>query len=497
MGLLIGIGSTKPQYSYDNYYGVEWDTLVSSPDPTRIGKDELHKSVPLQSKVVRCLLNDDGTVNYYLHATDSTKRDSGATADLSGASGMVMVELPDAYMRFEMSGTSRRCLMSEQKLPGFTLWKKDYVSAYEATVDRSINQLVSVCNDDAQYRGGNNSAAADDTYYSQLGKPATNISLTNFRTYARNGGRTTEWNCNLYKTHKKMWWFFVVEYCTFNSQKAFDAALTSEGFHQGGLGAGITNLTQNRWQNWSNNLYGSIVKCGVTNSLGNATGIIEQTMPFEYNGATDTSGDYGTHYVGVYDSSTAYTSGEYVSQGELLYQCIADAPAGTSLDDTAYFSAVTRTVISIPSYRGVENPFGDLYKWTDGVLFTIQADDAGGRSTAYVAKDDDPDNFSSTSLDDYVEICDVPRETGVYITEVALGEHGDIFPIAYGGSSTTYFCDCWYTSLPDSGESIRGLLLGGRAASGAAAGFVYLSSNYAPSATGANFGSRLCFYPKG
>ena len=38
MGLLIGVGNTKPTFPYDYYYGVEWDITVSNPKPTRVGK---------------------------------------------------------------------------------------------------------------------------------------------------------------------------------------------------------------------------------------------------------------------------------------------------------------------------------------------------------------------------------------------------------------------------------------------------------------------------
>ena len=230
MGLIIGMGNTKPEFAYDCYYGIEWDTTVSNPVPTRIGKAELHAELPVQSLIRRCVLKTDGTVNYYLNANDSTKRDNGAAADLSGADGQVMVELPECYARFEMDGTKRRALISTQELPGFHKWNKAYISAYEATVQRSTNTLMSVVNMGSDYRGGGNNADWDGTYRSLLGRPATNISLTNFRTYARQG-RSTEWNCNVYQLHKELWWFFAIEYCNFNSQAEYNAALDSNGYH--------------------------------------------------------------------------------------------------------------------------------------------------------------------------------------------------------------------------------------------------------------------------
>ena len=74
MGLLIGVGATQPTFPYDQYYGIEYDVTVSNPDCTRIGKMELHKTLPCQSTMRRCLLNDDGSENYFLGDTDSTKR---------------------------------------------------------------------------------------------------------------------------------------------------------------------------------------------------------------------------------------------------------------------------------------------------------------------------------------------------------------------------------------------------------------------------------------
>lgn len=432
MGLIIGMGNTKPEFAYDFYYGIEWDTTVSNPVPTRIGKAELHAELPVQSLIRRCVLNTNGTVNYYLNANDSTKRDNGAAANLSGADGQVMVELPECYARFEMDGTKRRALISTQELPGFHKWNKAYISAYEATVQRSTNTLMSVVNMGADYRGGGNNADWDGTYRSLLGRPATNISLTNFRTYARQG-RSTEWNCNVYQLHKELWWFFAIEYCNFNSQAEYNAALDSNGYHQGGLGAGVTQISD--WNGY--NGYMPFVPCGTTNSLGNRTGVVTYNA-MKADGTT-------VHYA---------------------------AP--------------------VPSYRGVENPFGHIWKWTDGCLCNIQSEAAGGVSMFYVC--DNPANFASSISANYDYRGDLPRSNG-YVKEVILGEYGEIMPLSIGGGSTTYFCDNFYTDIPGSGSATRGVLFGGGASADADAGFVYAAANNTPANTGANRGSRLCFIP--
>ena len=435
MGLIIGVGGTKPTFPYDYYYGIEWNATVSNPKPTRIGKMELHKELPLQSLMRRCILKDNGTVNYYLHANDSTKRDNGAAANLTGADGQYMVELPDMYVRFETDGDISRHLQSTEPLPGFRLWRKDYVSAVEATVQRSTTTLCSVVNKDADYRGGNNDASRDGTYKTQLGMPATQISLTNFRAYARKRG-STEWNCNLYQTHRKLWWLFAVEYANFNSQDAFNAELDENGYHQGGLSSGVTTLNGTKWNTFNN--YYPFVPCGTTNSLGNHSGVVEFTMPDEYDPGVPTK-------------------------------------------------------VNVPSYRGVENPFGHIWKWTDGCKCLIQSETDGGLSEFYVC--DDPAAFTSSGVVNYDLRGNLPRKEG-YVKKLILGEHGEIMPLEVGGGSTTYFCDYFYTNIPSSGVSERGVLFGGSAHDGTNAGFVYASTTYTATRANAHFGSRLCFYPQ-
>ena len=70
MGIVVGIGQTKPQMPYDQFYGIEWDVTVGNPKAKRIGKLELHASLPVQSLMRRCVLRDNGEVAYYLDAND-------------------------------------------------------------------------------------------------------------------------------------------------------------------------------------------------------------------------------------------------------------------------------------------------------------------------------------------------------------------------------------------------------------------------------------------
>lgn len=445
MGLIIAAGNTKPVFPYDYYYGVKINLAVADPTVERVGRPELHTSLPIQSKMRRCLLKDNGDVNYYLHPTDSTKKDTGAAANLTGADGMVMVELPEHYAKFEFDGNNYTPLISEYPLPGFHKVRKCYRSAYEATVDRTVAatpKLASVVNTTTAFRGGNNTAGWDDTYRSLLGRPATSISLTNFRAYARNRGTAglngAGWNCDLYEAQRTTYWLFVIEYATRNCQAEFNPQPDANGYKQGGLSAGVTTLASAAWNTF--NSYNPFIPCGITNSLGNATGVVEYTMPTEYS--------------------------------------------------------ATPLVVKVPSYRGIENPFGHIWSWTDGCLCLIQSNDAGGRSIFYTCEN--PANFGSAvaSLENYQERGDLPRAEG-YVKTMMVGEYGENMPIAIGAgaSATAYFCDYFYTNIPASGEALRGVLFGGSANYGTNAGLAFASTHYAPTYTSARFGSRLCFIP--
>lgn len=412
-------------------YGIEFDTSVSSPSCLRIGNGDLHKVLPVQSRMKGCLLDDSGLVVEYLNPKDWT----GNTRD--GSRGQVMVEIPLHYRKFETDGTKRRVRLSELPLPGYHQVPKMYVSAYQASVQRSTTMLASVVNDSVDYRGGNNNASYDGTYRSLLGRPATSISRTNFRAYARKRKpETTEWNCMTYDIQKTLYWLFCVEYATLNTQADYNAALTTEGLRQGGLGAGVTTWS-GEWDTF--NGYNPFVPCGHTDSLGNGTGTVEYTVQRE-------------------DKSEWKT-------------------------------------FSVPRYRGVENPFGHIWQWTDGINIRISPNtDKGGDGISKVFVCNDPSKFNDSNYTGYSHVGNEARTDG-WSKEVIFGEYGEIIHAVVGGGSTSYHCDYHYTNIPNT-ESLRGVLFGGSASGGANAGFAYAYSIHAPSSSDANVGSRLCFLPK-
>ena len=103
------LASLLPYAEESCAYGVEFDTTISSPTCTRIGNTDLHKSLPIQSRMRGCLLDDDGKVVEYLDPNDWTGNDR------TGLRGQVMVEIPMHYRKFETEGTKRRVPNSQSQ----------------------------------------------------------------------------------------------------------------------------------------------------------------------------------------------------------------------------------------------------------------------------------------------------------------------------------------------------------------------------------------------
>ena len=521
---------------YMNAYGVQWDVTVADPSCTRIGRDYLHKTLPVQSKMRGCLLDDDGAVVEYLPNDDWTN----STRD--GSKGQVMVELPEHWRKFETDGNIRRVWISAVALPGYKHIRKTYVGAYQAALDRTNNKLASVVNTTAQYRGFANNAALDDDWKCQLGKPATGRTRTEYRTFARNRNASIDsWNCYLYECHKTIFWFFVVEYATRNSQLAYTAELTTEGFHKGGLGSGVIGIPYPQLYGYFGNC-GPTIFLGYTDELGNGTGYKNYTHPFQmnsvpssyeyvynsnktypegqyliyistskmYRAKQETTNHYPTEtdyweevelYQGEYDATKTYTKEQCVSVGDDLYRAVQES-TGQSVTDTTYFTKLTRTVSQVNRYRGIEMPFAHLFMWSDGANVIVSADSSNGgngQSKVYVCYD--PSKFSDSAdstISDYTYIGDLPRKD-VWIKDVIFGDDGDVIAKTsdtYNGGSERYFCDISYTHIPSSGEYLRGLLVGGRASDGSGCGLACVNSLYAPATSASWFGSRLCFIPK-
>lgn len=405
-------------------YGVEWDTASSSPDGVRVGNMQLHRELPIQSKIRGVILDDKGGIKSYLNNSN------WGNINTEYLTESVMTEIPEHWYKLYQDGTKFRMMLSAMPLPGYSHIDQFYISSFESGIDRESSTLISsygVGSTNVNKRGGDNTAEWDNTYRSLLGCPVTNLTRDQFRQAARKRG--SGWEMYTYNAHKILFWLFAVEYATLGSQKPFNAQKDANGFAQGGLGLGPTQMAD--WTNF--NKENPLIPCGYTNEFGSGSG------------------------------EKAYV--------------VKNASGGT------------HATLMANRYRGIENPFGHLWKCLDGANIQATTGDAG---LSVLWTTDDPSNFSDTSYTGYDKKGNICRTNG-YAKKTLLGEDGDIVATETGGSSSTYWCD-YYTFT-----SINRMLMvrvGGDADRVLDAGFTCVTANIAPSGVSCNSGSRLCFFPK-
>lgn len=434
-------------FGFNDWYGVTYNENVADTAKTRIGNMTMHKTLPIQSRMRRCLLNDDGTVNHYLDANDSRLKADGTTANLTGTDGQVMVEIPKHWRKVTKDANDVvTAMISPYKQEGWIEVPKCYVSAYEARI--VSNKLCSVSNivnlsialqDGIPVVTCDLATAANQAAITSA-LPTTNVTMDALRSAARarhsvDGDPDTRWNMLVYESYLAVYWLYVIEYANTNSQAAFNSALTADGYHQGGLGAGCTTLTSANWNTFSGggtSNYKPFIPCGVTNVLGNNSGEVKVVIP-------------------------------------------------TSLDSSG--------VIKVCSYRGIENPFGHIWKFADGIKYL------GNGSNQNVLRCDTPSNYSSASNStNYTSIGTNVAGSGVYKKKIMVGDDGDINCAATGGSDATYYCD--YNHEAHADNTYYCCLLGGAATDGSDAGLASVSSYSAVAHSSTRVGSRLCFFEK-
>lgn len=277
----------------------------------------------------------------------------------------------------------------------------------------------------------------DGNYYrsSKNKIPSVNFTRSAVRPKARANGLGNSWNIYTYNEHRAICHLFLVEYATRNSQKAVNTALTVEGFRQGGLGSGCTTgtVTINRAKTYS------FIPTGSSDSLGSGSGEVTVTIQ-----QTDSSG-----------------------------------------------SNTTTTTRKCNRYRGIENPFGHVWKHTDDVISVY----ISGYGARFWYKCDSPDHFGDSISNDnpyYKNIAANAVVTG-YKTKIVTTSTCDFFALSCNnGSETTYWCDY---NWDNTDGSLHCLLIGGSSDSGGQAGLFHLGSAGGVSYSSAYIGSRLTYLP--
>jgi hypothetical protein len=219
---------------------------------TAIGNPKLHETLPVQNKIMPCVLNDSGRVVSRLEPGQNW-----IYGRVNGDLGQVMVEIPEFWYKLEQSPGELTILISDKKLPGFKRRALSYVSAYNATVDRSLNLdsnnnvrrgICSVHSIDPRYEGGfkdvdalkntfgvqgydRNNWRGDPDVYKQtlLGKPFINFTFakspidTSGGINISNMTINNKWHTLDYPTYLSIFFLYVTEFKNIDLVQALGA----------------------------------------------------------------------------------------------------------------------------------------------------------------------------------------------------------------------------------------------------------------------------------
>lgn len=423
-------GLTKEEHAY----GVIIDENQANPDLQRIGNEDMAKNAVVNELAVQGTLDQYGYLKRF-NRTNGLLYADGTPSITDGSAGNVVTHMPPFYYLVEdVSATVHKLWVSPYPIPGFNMHPGFTLGCFKAAVnnvavfEKPANSLWSVVNSDVKFRGGNNDPANDALEKGFLGKARTLLSRTNFRAYAQNQG--VDYGLIDYNTHIALYMLFITKYATLNSQKPVSGKIN--GYYAGGLGNGLTTVSGTDWSDY--NGYYPLVKCGLALQMG------------------------------MIDGETDFVIQNFNSGGNLT--------------------------VKINNFMGIENPFGDLWEWTQGINIWKQTEAEGNKFLAYVY----PKNIYEDSITDkYSRMFEFGKTGNGWLRRIVLGKYFDMLgiEIGNGASSSTYFCDNFYNDLV---TGYRGLLRGGSAHNGASAGLACASTYNAASYAAACLGSRLGFY---
>ena len=415
--------------SSDTWFGCKWPKGNSNSEGTPIGNLFRLKHMQEIFKLGGYMVKDDHS-RRKLHKSDHRIYEEGDAVDFTGAHGHYQwgwgVGL--YYAAWEDESYENEAF-DDRPIPGVPCVYIPVGSrscAGFAQLDRTNNKLVSYINKTAQYRGGTN-AEWDGTYRSLIGKPVSNIGMTTLRNYARNNG-------SMWFTTERVMLFITgalarVFFHNRNIQASYNATLTADGLHQGGLGYGADYPSD-----WGDRGYNPYIDLDAGVEKGDFTGLFSATIK---------------------NSSDE----DYVMN-------------------------------NIPCFMGLKNFYKYLWTMTEDELLVCQAD---GSQAFYVEENIDGSVFNTDGAGTHLLVGKTPVHASgswSYIKKIST-EYLSGMPVEDGGSGSTYYADGYYNPVAEAG-AVRGAIRLGDANYGDYAGSCMLSGSGAPSVADADGGAVLC-----
>ena len=375
----------------------------------------------------------------------------------NGSNGNVWVEIPQFYIKEEIDSSTETESMyiTPYKMDGYRLPEKfvklngdyrskAYIAAYES--GKANNVPIS-------YAGVDPSSPA--------------WSHNNFLTAAANIG---DGYCAMtLEDFELIKFLFCIEFATRNTQSVM-AGATSHTITAVDIAQATTN--QNYVYVAAGTTYfaeGYPIK--LHTSANSAAG------DYHIVSSVETDGDYLKIYLEDNASVTTTTSTKiYVCPFKTGYCDDVVASSGAYKANNGKFPII---------YRGIENPWGNIWKVMSGILVN--------EYQPYFLKDAsaDPVNNSAASIISAMTALDytLPSSNG-YAKTMGYDSDNPTYRLtsAIGGSTSTYYCDYFYQNT-----GVRCVRLGGAVDNGGSAGLFYFTAHNAPSGTYWDLSSRLSY----
>lgn len=432
MGMLGGGATAK-------VYGVSWDKGAT---PTLTRTDDAVGMTANAGVDMTPAANDFDTAQIF-----------GEITEVTDALGNVFVRIPKFYIRKTDGVNSKTWQVSKSPLSGGYLpWC--FVGAGGA-------ELPHV--DVGKY---NASLGAGNKLESKAGKaPLVNVNIVQVRGYAQaNGAGYQQLDIHVVDLLQTL---FYIEFATLNSQaimagftagryNAADVATAAESGANRIIVANATaaNFVAGQAISVGTSLGGNQIFYGRTLTSIDVVDASNKALNFDGTPVNIAVGNivYNTGWVSGFSSGIAASSGSLISASSGKGAC---------------------------KYRGVENPWGSIWQWVDGLNINDYR--------AWVCKDA-ASYASNLFAAPYEQVAYTDHNADGYVT--AMGWDANLpfvaLPTAVGGNATTYYCDYYYRN---SGQ--RAARLGGYWGDGVRAGVASWNLFNASSGADATLGGRL------
>jgi hypothetical protein len=462
-------------------YGISWDE--SADTYARMGQGKscaMGTKLPdnlmaLQSRMKTCLMNDAGVVQYYTKATDRTLKEDGNPSVLTGADGQVMVEVPMGWLKYWYSGTTHNYMISKEQFNGASrldafykngVWVANrYMSAYEGVLYDVSASIYT----DGIYQSAVSCVFANIdsslTIASRTGvfsKLTVGDKLVVSGTTNNNGTKTV---ASLVSATK----ITISEACV--DETAAATVVQTEKDWTATTGDKLCSISGKAPINYGTRAnFRAVAK-------NRGTGWRQQ----DYDLASAIQLLYLVEYASFYSQSkigAGLTDWSSAWPGYNYYSTINNTGLSNAKGNATFSLSNGNGVVgSYMTYRGIENWYGHMWKWVDGININSNVPYVSNNDTQFA--DNTATNY--TNLGVTLINADGWQNT---LKQISRG----FLPASVGASSSTKITDYYYQA---SGWRVAGL--GGFAADGASAGAFSAYLNDASSNLYRRLSGRLAY----